>query len=475
MTCLKTQTVFSSSLPSSYPQLFPHCFPPLLTSSVAVPGIRLSILGASGLRPLDGIQPDRTLQITAKFVRWNGEAKSKSYPTFKTSAVKSNKSNPVWEGQDFVFTMNDGYEWADSLRLELFLSGPMGTNEKKLGAAFIPVEDLTVELSRPALYPLVKFRQEDSGNEMTAEGGNVIVKFVKIVEPNTETAVISLEHSIFASDEHCTSFPGEAVLAGSIDVATTGDELDVVASFNGLEITLPEVSWEQEEVVAPSDAASSPRVTISHTPARSLASTRVDRTSFRSSTTSRASAASGPAASIPDVITVEIFENEAKHIIKGFGPGYLNFHPHFSDETGTKDKKCDSISTAEPPEGYQWVEKSNWQIDRKYTQQDNDGWSYALSIELLSGNVKKKASIAKPNPLQGRRRRKWIRQAKLREEVDPSRGSQVVTRESENFFSRTIADIGKPLESLLKTGPVPKTRATLLSRHPDQVSFILNK
>lgn len=109
------------------------------------------------------------------------------------------------------------------------------------------------------------------------------------------------------------------------------------------------------------------------------------------------------------MIFVEAFENERRHPLKGFGPGNLFAHPHFSDATGYKDLKYTTLATALPPNGFAW--QGDWELDTHYTQTDADGWSYALNYEYLVWNCQRSRSCAVPQITQHSRRRKWVRRA----------------------------------------------------------------
>lgn len=106
--------------------------------------------------------------------------------------------------------------------------------------------------------------------------------------------------------------------------------------------------------------------------------------------------------------TVEVFENERRY--KGVWAGKnLAQLPHFSDSTGTIYCAVGTIDSVVSPRGWSWLEGAEWTVDSTYTQQDKDGWSYAVSYDKLVENCKNDSSHVWPNVCQNTRRRKWTR------------------------------------------------------------------
>jgi hypothetical protein len=118
-----------------------------------------------------------------------------------------------------------------------------------------------------------------------------------------------------------------------------------------------------------------------------------------------------------EVVKLEVFENERRSMLPpyAFGPGNLLFHAHFSDASGESSYgglggDCDCLGDATPPEGFEWA--TNWRLDKVYTQQDTEGWSYGVTYLSLNRNLHRKRSTTNPAG-RSHRRRKWVRYAKV--------------------------------------------------------------
>ena len=60
-----------------------------------------------------------------------------------------------------------------------------------------------------------------------------------------------------------------------------------------------------------------------------------------------------------------------------------------------------------PDDGYEYI--GEWELDKKYTNCDDQGWSYAQDMWNLSANFKAQSSYSKATPTTWTRRRKWSR------------------------------------------------------------------
>ncbi|EQC35369.1 hypothetical protein SDRG_07081 [Saprolegnia diclina VS20] len=106
-----------------------------------------------------------------------------------------------------------------------------------------------------------------------------------------------------------------------------------------------------------------------------------------------------------EVALEEIFENQRVHIFGKWEPNHLwpTDRPRFSNREGTKELAFDGVT---PPRGWTWT--SEWKIDNKYTECDEEGWSYATDFPRFKVHLAKGKSNARKGGNSVRRRR-WIR------------------------------------------------------------------
>ena len=104
-----------------------------------------------------------------------------------------------------------------------------------------------------------------------------------------------------------------------------------------------------------------------------------------------------------------------------------------SDESGTKTFPYDALRAADPPEGYIWSD--DWAIDRTYTQQDKDGFSYGVNFEYIMANFRKGRSTTQSHA-RVTRRRKWVRHAKRAPEITGRKGLERLSTLNMNDFRR---------------------------------------
>ncbi|OQS03259.1 hypothetical protein THRCLA_04443 [Thraustotheca clavata] len=101
----------------------------------------------------------------------------------------------------------------------------------------------------------------------------------------------------------------------------------------------------------------------------------------------------------------EIFENQRVHIFGKWEPNHLwpTDRPRFSNRNGDKEMSFDAVN---PPNGWIWT--SEWKVDTKYTDCDEEGWSYATDFPRFKSHLARGKSNAKKGGNSVRRRR-WIR------------------------------------------------------------------
>ncbi|KAG9411888.1 hypothetical protein AC1031_017523 [Aphanomyces cochlioides] len=106
-----------------------------------------------------------------------------------------------------------------------------------------------------------------------------------------------------------------------------------------------------------------------------------------------------------EVALEEIFENQRMHIFGKWGPNYLwpTDRPRFSNRQGDKEMNFNDVVC--PPN---WTWTSEWKVDMKYTDCDEEGWSYATDFPRFKYHLAK----GKSNPRKvgnSVRRRRWVR------------------------------------------------------------------
>ncbi|KAF0693188.1 Aste57867_15782 [Aphanomyces stellatus] len=106
-----------------------------------------------------------------------------------------------------------------------------------------------------------------------------------------------------------------------------------------------------------------------------------------------------------EVALEEIFENQRMHIFGKWGPNYLwpTDRPRFSNRHGDKEM---SFNQVECPPNWTWT--SEWKVDMKYTDCDEEGWSYASDFPRFKVHLAKGKSNARKVGCSVRRRR-WVR------------------------------------------------------------------
>ncbi|RHY31191.1 hypothetical protein DYB32_003687 [Aphanomyces invadans] len=106
-----------------------------------------------------------------------------------------------------------------------------------------------------------------------------------------------------------------------------------------------------------------------------------------------------------EVALEEIFENQRMHIFGKWGPNYLwpTDRPRFSNRQGDKEL---SFNKVECPRHWTWT--SEWKVDMKYTECDEEGWSYATDFPRFKYHLAKGKSNARKAGSSVRRRR-WVR------------------------------------------------------------------
>ncbi|OQR92608.1 hypothetical protein ACHHYP_03464 [Achlya hypogyna] len=106
-----------------------------------------------------------------------------------------------------------------------------------------------------------------------------------------------------------------------------------------------------------------------------------------------------------EVALEEIFENQRVHIFGKWEPNHLwpTDRPRFSNRNGDKEMSFDAVTV---PRGWTWT--SEWKVDMKYTECDEEGWSYATDFPRFKVHLAKGKSNSKKGGNSVRRRR-WIR------------------------------------------------------------------
>ncbi|RHY06573.1 hypothetical protein DYB36_006466 [Aphanomyces astaci] len=117
-----------------------------------------------------------------------------------------------------------------------------------------------------------------------------------------------------------------------------------------------------------------------------------------------------------EVALEEIFENQRMHIFGKWGPNYLwpTDRSRFSNRQGDKEL---SFNKVECPEHWTWT--SEWKVDMKYTECDEEGWSYATDFPRFKYHLAKGKSNARKVGSSVRRRR-WVRTMCLNPDADSS-------------------------------------------------------
>ncbi|RLN99460.1 hypothetical protein DYB28_001531, partial [Aphanomyces astaci] len=115
-----------------------------------------------------------------------------------------------------------------------------------------------------------------------------------------------------------------------------------------------------------------------------------------------------------EVALEEIFENQRMHIFGKWGPNYLwpTDRSRFSNRQGDKEL---SFNKVECPEHWTWT--SEWKVDMKYTECDEEGWSYATDFPRFKYHLAKGKSNARKVGSSVRRRR-WVRTMCLNPDAD---------------------------------------------------------
>jgi hypothetical protein len=125
-------------------------------------------------------------------------------------------------------------------------------------------------------------------------------------------------------------------------------------------------------------------------------------------------------ASDPDVLTeVYIFENQRRSAFPpyDYGANSLPGERHvFSDESGKIAAEYSNLKASAPPIGYIWEDGSQWEVDKEYTQTDDEGWSYGIDFLGVMRNYRGKKSATKPFGRSVRRRR-WRRKVRQSSDV----------------------------------------------------------
>jgi hypothetical protein len=239
--------------------------------------------------------------------------------------------------------------------------------------------------------------------------GEVTVKLCKVQHLCNSKMKLNLRTQIRESNLFNNCWFGECFPAGSMDSENVSVEtITVAALIEGLKLT--ETQAREED----------PRLNMVYSPPpppedgwkRFDGEGKIDpsipntRTSVDSLALTEAWA-SRPASVIMQEHVVEVFENQRRTPYPPFDWSSSAYtRANFSDLNFTKNYKFDTVLSAKPPEGWNWIGK--WEIDKVYTQTDMDGWSYGVTFSKLLSNFKRGKSYAKPINAYARRR-KWVR------------------------------------------------------------------
>ena len=112
-----------------------------------------------------------------------------------------------------------------------------------------------------------------------------------------------------------------------------------------------------------------------------------------------------------DEIVVEIYENQRHAVYWG-----KHLIPHcergpFSDDAGKNFQDIESVHTAPPPAGYEWVPGDDWEIDTDFIPTDEGGWVYAFDFLAMMRDLKAGKNLSSKTGAFVRRR-KWKRRAR---------------------------------------------------------------
>ena len=396
----------------------------------------------------------------ATLVKWMGQDRGVRFKRHKTriDKVDLNRPNPEWN-ESIKVTEKEGLEWATYIRVEVFDVNRDKDAGGRLGAAFIPIDNLPTDAPLEKEYKITPHRSAENfvrWHELmdTDYGlGTVTVRCQRVLcrstEPNGSVTVRSQLREVGTLDNFWSA---KSVLAGSLLLNESDklvEECSIYPSLDGLFIDVD--SEDRKDVIAnplkyftvdASTLVEEKEETAEEECSHGLLShVNVFSSHRRKSTTAEKHAESVPALASNNVfaaggrrhslkspaelqfikdqekygylIEVFCFENQRKDIIRNeYSAKNLlkTERPWLSDETGMLPFPFESLEAARPPDGYEWVE-GFWGRDLDYTACDPEGWSYSVDFLNIMSNLKKGESNAVDSNFFVRRR-KWGRFAR---------------------------------------------------------------
>jgi hypothetical protein len=245
------------------------------------------------------------------------------------------------------------------------------------------------------------------------------MRIYRIEEGSGSPATVRFRVSHFESNIFNTRWYAECVPAGGVTAENLRDveAFSVLPSQEGLEL----VSFGQIGAIHGEDGNYDAKETSSIKDADKGKESGKDR---RPSTTPGSSGTAFPSvdaltlnedwsstsAQPAHVTLVEVYENQRRQPYYPFDWSNRAYtRPLYSDESLNVGYKFEKLDDAAPPPGCVWA--SEWCIDKKYTETDENGWIYGLAFRrILSDRKHGKPSHTKPQNMMARRR-KWVRKA----------------------------------------------------------------
>ena len=343
------------------------------------------------------------MHVKMKFTDKNGNSRTLGrLQEVKTQSITPN-ANPDWKEFNVVFKAQDGFEDAAFLRIEICLDD--FTTNFVVGTCFIPLvlfrkksKEVTLPMTR---YKLGAVHPRDASVHNCL--GETTMRIYRIEEGCGCPALMRFRTSHFSSNIFNTRWFSECVPAGTVNT----DNLREVEAFS----MLP--AQEGLELVSVGYTGS--------IHAQDAVETAPVPESSKGSPTTNTTAQPGPDGSFaltedwsqgavevePHIAMIEVYENQRRQPYYPFDWSSKAYtRPLYSDESFNIGYKFDDIKHAAPPQGCSWA--SEWCLDKKYVETDDNGWNYGLAFRTILSNQKKGKSHTKPQNMMARRR-KWMR------------------------------------------------------------------
>jgi hypothetical protein len=378
------------------------------------------------------------MHVKIKFTDKHGNSKSLGrLQELKTQSIAPTP-NPDWSALkdcSMLFKAQDGFESAAFLRIEILLDD--FTTNFIVGTCFIPL-GLFRTKSKEVTLPMTRFKL-NAVNEQPTDVlhclGETTVRIYRVEENFGTPATVRFRVNHFESNIFNTRWYAECAPAGAVnsEALRSVEAFSLLPAQEGLEM----ISFGQIGTIHGDDGNDDSK----DTPSLTELSGKVDSTKDTKGKASdqdadkdstRDSGADAPApgivpsfssnnladkaeewASSPiarggDSSRVEVYENQRRQPYYPFDWSTRAYtRPLYSDESLTVGYKFESRDNALPPPGCSWA--SEWCIDKKYTDTDDNGWIYGLAFRrIVSDRKHGKPSYTKAQNMMARRR-KWVR------------------------------------------------------------------